>query len=319
MTLAIAILSLGIACLFAGGHALVLGASQLGLRFRLSPLFIGLTVVACGTSLPELVVSFLAGIRGESDIAIGNVVGSNIANLGLVLGTTALLSPLCLRATNVGRDLGVSIAATFVVGALVVNGQLGRIEGVVLVVGLAAYIGHAYKEAQAAGEAIAESVVETIPRVPSLAKNLAFVAGGLVLLIVGAQWAVDGAVVIADLAGFSRAVVGLTIVAVGTSLPEFATSVVAALKKEAGISIGNVLGSNIFNLCGILGISAAVRPLPVAGNILRYDLPVALGLSVLCIPIIASSRRISRFEGLVLLSIYAGYCVWLYLARGMAA
>jgi cation:H+ antiporter len=319
VTLAAAILSLGIACLFAGGHALVLGASHLGLRLRLSPLFIGLTVVACGTSLPELVVSFLAGIRGESDIAIGNVVGSNIANLGLVLGTTALLSPLCLRATNVGRELGVSIVATVFVGAFMINGHLGRIEGALLVVGLAAYLGYAYKKAQAGGEAIAESVVETMPRVPSLAKSLMFVAGGLVLLIVGAQWAVDGAVEIADLAGFSRAVVGLTIVAVGTSLPEFATSVVAALKKEAGISIGNVLGSNIFNLCGILGISAAVRPLPVAGNIVRYDLPVALGLSVLCIPIIISGRRISRSEGLVLFSIYAGYCVWLYLSRGIAA
>lgn len=319
MALAAAILTLGIACLFAGGHALVLGASQLGLRLKLSPLFIGLTVVACGTSLPELVVSFLAGIRGESDIAIGNVVGSNIANLGLVLGASALLGPLCLRATHVNRELGVSIAATLVVGALVMNGRLGRIEGTVLVVGLVAYLGAAYKRAQAGGQAIAELVIETMPGVPSLAKSLALVAGGLVFLILGAQWAVDGAVEIADHAGFSRAVVGLTIVAVGTSLPEFATSVVAALKKEAGISIGNVLGSNIFNLCGILGLSAAVRPLPVARSIVRYDLPVALGLSVLCIPIIMSGKRISRVEGVVLLSIYAGYCVWLYLSRGSGA
>jgi cation:H+ antiporter len=319
MILAAAILGVGIASLFAGAHALVLGASQLGLRLKLSPLFIGLTVVACGTSLPELIVSFLAGLRGESDIAIGNVVGSNIANLGLVLGTAAIVSPLCLRAMDVSRDLGVSIFATVVFGSLVVNGQLGRVEGTLLVAGLVMYLGWSYKRAQVRGAVIAESVIKAIPRVPSLVKSLAAVVGGLVFLILGAQWTVDGAVGIAELAGISRAVVGLTIVAVGTSLPEFATSVVAAVKKEPAISVGNVLGSNIFNLFGILGISASARPLAVAGSILRYDLPVVLGLSVLCVPIIISGRRISRAEGLLLLSLYVVYCVWLFSLRGSGA
>lgn len=315
MLLAAATLVGGIACVFAGGHALVLGGSQLGLRLKLPPLFIGLTVVACGTSLPELVVSVLAGLRGESDIAIGNVVGSNIANLGLVLGSAALVSPLYLRTMNVGRDLGISIVATLAVGGLVLNRQLGRFEGTLLMTALLLYLAWLYKRAQVKGVVIADSVLGTTPGAPSLAKSLALMLGGLVFLYLGAQWAVDGAVEIADLAGFSRAVVGLTIVAVGTSLPEFATSVVAALRKEAAISIGNVVGSNIFNLFGILGFSAAARPLTVTGDILRYDLPVALALSVLCFPIIISGRRVSRGEGLLLISFYAGYCVWLFFLR----
>ncbi len=315
MVLAVAILGIGIASLFAGGHALVLGASQLGLRLKLSPLFIGLTVVACGTSLPELIVSLLAGLRGEADIAIGNVVGSNIANLGLVLGTAALVSPLYLRTTDVGRDLWASIAATLVAGALFLNGQLGRIEGAFLIAALVAYLGWSYKRAQSAGEVVARAVVEAMPRTPSLVRSLVLVLGGLVLLMLGAQWAVDGAVEIADQAGLSRTVVGLTIVAVGTSLPEFSTSVVAAIRKEPGISVGNVLGSNIFNLFGILGVSAAARPLAVASDISRYDLPVVLGLSLLCVPIVISARRISRAEGLLLLSLYIVYCVWLFSLR----
>jgi cation:H+ antiporter len=313
--LAAATLAVGIACLFAGGHALVSGGSQLGLRLKLSPLFIGLTVVACGTSLPELVVSVLAGLRGESDIAVGTVVGSNIANLGLVLGSAALVSPLYLRTMSVGRDLGISIVATLAVGGLILNRELGRIEGTLLMTALVLYLAWLYRRAQVRGMVIAGSVLGTVPGTPSLVKSLALMLGGLVFLYLGAQWAVDGAVEIADLAGFSRAVVGLTIVAVGTSLPEFATSVVAALRKEAAISIGNVLGSNIFNLFGILGFSAAARPLAVAGDILRYDLPVALALSVLCFPIIISGRRVSRGEGLLLISFYASYCVWLFFVR----
>ena len=319
MLLAAATLGAGIACLFAGGHALVLGGSQLGLRLKLPPLFIGLTVVACGTSLPELVVSVLAGLRGESDIAVGNVVGSNIANLGLVLGSAALVSPLYLRTMSVGRDLGISIVATLAVGGLILNRELGRIEGTLLMTALVLYLAWLYRRAQVKGVVIADSVLGTVPGAPSLGKSLVLMLGGLVFLYLGAQWAVDGAVEIADLAGFSRAVVGLTFVAIGTSLPEFATSVVAALRKEAAISIGNVLGSNIFNLFGILGFSAAARPLAVASDILRYDLPVVLALSVLCFPIIISGRRVSRGEGLLLISIYVGYCVWLFFVRVPAA
>lgn len=316
MALAAAVLGLGIACLFGGGHALVLGSSQLGIRLKLSPLFIGLTVVACGTSLPELVVSVLAGLRGESDIAVGNVIGSNIANLGLVLGSAALISPLLLRTTSVGRDLGVSIVSTLVVGALVLNRRLDRVEAALLIVALLIYFGWSYRRAQLGGAVIAERVLGTISKVPSIVKTLALVLIGLALLVFGARWAVDGAVEIADLAGFSRTVVGLTIVAVGTSLPEFATSVVAALKREPAIAVGNVLGSNIFNMLGILGFSAVARPLSVASGIIHYDLPVALGLSLLCIPIVISGRRISRSEGLLLLSLYSIYCVWLFSLRG---
>lgn len=315
MTLAAATLCLGIAFLFAGGHALVLGSSQLGIKLKLSPLFIGLTVVACGTSLPELVVSVLAGLRGESGIAVGNVFGSNIANLGLVLGSAALVSPLLLRTTDVGRDLKVSIIATLVVGALVLNRRLERTEAALLILALLIYFGWSYRRAQSSGAVIAEKVMGTMPQAPSVAKSLALVLGGLALLILGAQWAVDGAVEVANLAGFSRAVVGLTIVAVGTSLREFATSIVAALKREPAIAVGNVLGSNIFNMLGILGFSAAARPLAVASGIIHYDLPVALGLSVLCIPIVITGRRISRSEGLLLLSLYSIYCVWLFSLR----
>ncbi|HSG81477.1 MAG TPA: calcium/sodium antiporter [Gemmatimonadota bacterium] len=322
MLTALLILIVGVLCLFAGGHLLVRGASQLALRLELSPLFIGLTVVAFGTSLPELMVTFLADLRGAPEIAVGNVVGSNIANLGLVLGTAALVAPLSLHSTKIVRDLAISIAATVIVALLALNGHLGRAEGVALLLGLTAYVLWSYRGATTTAEISLETMLSVIPalyalvRQPGVVRSTLMVTVGLAVLLAGANWAIDGAVEVADLAGLRTEVVGLTIVAVGTSLPELTTSVVAAWKRESDISIGNILGSNVFNLFGILGVSATTKPLTIAPHILSYDLPIVVGFSLLCLPMVMTGRRISRGEGLLLLVCYIAYCGWLYVLRG---
>ncbi len=318
------LLLVGLACLILGGEALVRGASQLAVRLGLSSLFIGLTVVSSATSLPEMVVSLLAALRGVADIAVGNVIGSNIFNIGVVLGVGALVAPISFRATEVWRDLGVSIAATLAFAVLAFGGALGRLDAALLFAGLLAYLTWAYRSARRAGEPVEAGLavaaeVALGKRMLAAGKSVALVVIGLGLLVAGANWAVESAVEIAEAAGLSRTVVGLTIVAAGTSLPELATSVVAALKREVAIAVGNVLGSNIFNLLGILGVAGLVHPLQAAPAIVRYDVPVILGFSLLVIPLMLTGRRVSRLEGLLLVVLYIAYCVWLLAVRGPAA
>lgn len=302
---------LGAALLFAGAEGLVRGASSLARRFGLSPLVIGLTVLAFGTSMPELVVSVSAALEGVSAIAVGNVVGSNIGNIALILGITALIRPPRVQAQVVRVDVPVMIAVSLLVLALLADGVLGRLEGAALVLGLLGYVAFQLLAARKEPGAVQEEFDEGVPPVTgSPVMDVLLVLAGLGLLVLGARWLVSGAVTLAESFGVPEAVIGLTVVAIGTSLPELATSVVAALRGEGDLAVGNVVGSNIFNLLGILGIAAVVHPLSSAG-IGLVDLGVMLGLSILLLPLMRSGLSVNRWEGGVLLATYGAYMVHL--------
>lgn len=288
----------GLAGLFFGGESLVKGASGLAVRLGLPPLLIGLTVVGFGTSMPELLVSVDAALRGVPGIAIGNVVGSNIANILLILGLSALVWPMAV-AGGLRRDLSVMLAAAVALAPLFALGELGRLAGLALVAGLAAYLVAAFRNP--GGTEPDGFAPMTVPRA-------LLIAGlGLVALVVGTRLLVDGAVGIARAAGLSEAFIGLSIVAVGTSLPELATSVIAALRRQSALAIGNVVGSNIFNVLGILGATALIAPVPVEGRFLTFDLPVMLAVSAVLAAILWRGGRIGRGAGAGLVLAYAVY------------
>lgn len=310
MTTAWLSLAGGLIILTLGAEGLVRGGAGLALRLGLTPLVIGLTVVAFGTSSPEMVVSLQAARAGEAAIAIGNVVGSNICNIALILGLCALLRPLHAQRAIIRREVPILIGISVLGGALLLDGGLTRIEGVALFTLLLVYtvytVRAARKETQAAGDEFAASM----PKQQSLVLASVLTLAGLGLLIWGADLFVTGAVAIATAWGWSELVIGLTVVAVGTSLPELATSIVATIKGEVDVAIGNIVGSNIFNLLGILGISATINPLH-APDLQLADLGLMLALPLLLIPILRTGGRISRFEGGFLFAVYAGYTAWM--------
>lgn len=308
------LLLLGAALLAAGGDALVRGALGLAERSGLSPLLIGLLVVGFGTSMPELVVSLDAVLGGHPDIAVGNVVGSNIANILLILGLCALVAPLHVTPLGLRRDASTVVGATILFMILVNGGMLGWQAGLGLIGLLAAYLTLSYWTERKATDSPAASVHEAeaaaVQRYPtSLRRSLAILIMGLLLLIGGSRIVLLGAVGVAEALGVSEALIGLTIVAVGTSLPELTISFIAALRRQADVAVGNVLGSNIFNLLGILGVSACVAPLPVEGRIASTDQWVMLGAAVLLVIFLLTGRGLNRIEGAVLLGGYIVY-VW---------
>lgn len=312
MTLAIIYLLAGLVLLYYGAEALVRGSSSLALRLGLSPLVVGLTVVAFGTSTPELMVSLKAALAGQADISVGNVVGSNICNIGLILGICALVTPVATTSQIVRIDIPIMLAITAITIFLLADGTIGLPEGIFLTTLLVAYIvfsiGLARRQpADSLGTEFGEEV-KISKR--GLAIDLLMVAGGLVLLVFGARFLVDGAVIIARTFGWTEALIGLTVVAVGTSLPELATSLVAAIKKEADIAVGNIVGSNIFNLLGILGITAIVHPLAATG-IGRIDYAVMAAFALMLWPMAYHQKRITRVEGAILLAGYVAYVSWL--------
>ncbi len=312
MTLAIIYLLAGLVLLYYGAEALVRGSSSLALRLGLSPLVVGLTVVAFGTSTPELMVSLKAALAGQADISVGNVVGSNICNIGLILGICALVTPIATTSQIVRIDIPIMLAITAITIFLLADGTIGLPEGIFLTTLLVAYIvfsiGLARRQpADSLGTEFGEEV-KISKR--GLAIDLLMVAGGLVLLVFGARFLVDGAVIIARTFGWTEALIGLTVVAVGTSLPELATSLVAAIKKEADIAVGNIVGSNIFNLLGILGITAIVHPLAATG-IGRIDYAVMAAFALMLWPMAYHQKRITRVEGAILLAGYVAYVSWL--------
>jgi len=312
---AIGLLTLGLALLAGGGEALVRGASRLATAFGLSPLFIGLTLVAYGTSAPELVVSSIAALQDLPGVALGNAIGSNIFNSGVVLGIATLISPFACQARLLRREVLLIIAATLLVIVLSLNGRLGRPEASVLLITLVAYTIWAYRRATA--NSSDAQPVEGVGKTPSHSKAISslFMLAGLAMLVIGARWVVNGAITLASLMGVSDVLIGLTVVAAGTSLPELATSTVAALRNHTDIAIGNVLGSNLFNLLGILGFSGMLHPLPVPSHILAFDLRVALVFAIACVPLGLTGGRISRFEGSILLAGYIAYIVALVYLR----
>jgi cation:H+ antiporter len=296
----------GLVVLVTGGHALVSGAVALARRFGLSSLVIGLTVVAWGTGAPELAVSLGAVMGGQGGLALGNVVGSNIINILGVLGVTALLAPLVVSRRLVWRDVPILIMLSFAVFFLGVNGQIGRLGGTLLFTAGLVYTVYAIRVSRQGGEASPDD--EPRSRL-GLTRAVLLVAVGMVLLVLGARWMVEAASAFARALGVSDLVVGLTVVAVGTSLPEVAASLVAAARGQRDMAVGNAIGSNIFNIAYVLGLTAVVAPagVPVPEAALWFDLPVMIAVAVACLPIFFAGHRIARWEGAIFLSYYAVY------------
>ncbi|MEW5422318.1 calcium/sodium antiporter [Amorphus sp. 3PC139-8] len=312
----------GVVGLLAGGEILVRGASKLAVRLGMSPLVVGVTVVGFGTSVPELVTCLEAAWRGAPGIAIGNIVGSNIANIMLILGVAALMRPFAVSRQAVVRDGGLVIATSLAFTFAALTGMLERWMGAVFVAGLCAYLVWLYfSEKQPSGEKIpveGEPVPTPSELTGSWLLDLVLVVGGCALVVLGANFLVDGAVELARMFHVSEDVIGLSLVAVGTSLPELATSIVAAVRKQSEIALGNVLGSNVYNVLGIGGITALVHPIPVSASMLAFDFPVMVGVSVAMVLMVRSGARLSRVEGGVLLAAYAGYIGLLYYGVGAA-
>ncbi len=298
---------LGLLLLFIGGELFVRGAVSLANRLSLPPLIIGLTVVGFGTSTPELLVSVEAALLGSPDIAVGNVVGSNTANILLILGLSALISPMATRIAGLRRDIAVLIAVAVLMLGLGFLEVVGRIAGTAMLTLLAAYVIYAVLSGRRGQPPDAEMAIH----MPGW-REAAAIVGGLSMLIVGADFLVDSSTRIARLIGVSEAVIGLTVVAVGTSLPELATSVIAAFRRHSEVALGNVVGSNIFNILGVLGVTAIVQPVPIARQIAIFDIPLMLAATFAIAVVILILGQMTRGTAVVLLGVYAGYVVFLF-------
>ncbi len=304
-------LAVGFVLLFFGGEVVVRGAVALARRFDVSPLVIGLTIVGFGTSLPELLVSLNAALNGAPGIAVGNVVGSNLANMMLIMGAAALVCPIVVNPQAVRRDglCMAGITAVFIVIGL--SGSVELHEGVLMVAALALYIGLSLWRDMRSDDAAAQLHREEADEVTGLPERLwvmtVAIIGGFAAIGLGAELLVGGATALAMAAGIPEEVIGLTLIAVGTSLPELATSLVAAYRGHSDVCLGNVIGSNIFNLFGILGITAIATPVPFPDQIIAFDLWVLAGVTVLLLPFLMSGWRLSRAEGTALLVLYAAY------------
>lgn len=321
----------GLVLLAAGGELLVRGAVQLAERMGVSPLLIGLTLVGFGTSTPELVTSVQAAIIGSPGIAVGNVVGSNIANILLILGLAALISPIAVGSNALKRDgvlvVGVAVLLTVVAFTLPIN----RIVGLLFLAGLVGYMVYAWRQERAGadGHTAAFEKAEAFENVHSpalhtggaaapgsgtagIAVSLALALGGLVLVVLGGRFLVDGSIQLARLLGISETVIGLTIVAVGTSMPEFVTSVIAAIRRQSDVALGNILGSNIYNILGILGVTGLIAPTVVPPEIARFDNFVMVTVSLALLAFAWTGMRIGRREGGALLAGYVLYVWWIW-------
>ncbi len=315
-------LIVGLFLLIAGGEALVQGAVAMSTRFKIPPLLIGLTVVALGTSAPELTVAIDAALRNSPDIAIGSVVGSNIANILLVLGVVAAIQPIKATLKMVQRDGFVLLVATSVLVGLALVGVIHPATGVVLVSGFVAYTVYSYWSERVSARRLAH---DTVPELAAeevevhrglstqLYVSIPVFIAGCASVIFGADLLVDAAINLARAFGISEAVIGLTMVAIGTSLPELAISVLAALRGHSDVALGNVIGSNLSNILVILGITSFVAPIPIAGQLQYYDVWVMLAATVILIPVLLTGRNISRTEGICFLVAYVSYVLSVYL------
>ncbi len=301
----------GMTLLVLGADLLVKGASRIAAGFGISPLIIGLTVVALGTSAPEIAISIGSALNGKADIAVGNVLGSNIFNVLFILGVSALITPLLVSKQLVRLDVPVMVVASILALALSIDGRISFIEGAVLFGCILAYMAFLIRLSRRSGEE-----GEAIEKSTHWAFDVGLIVVGLALLILGSRWLVSSATTIAVAMGVSELIIGLTIVAAGTSLPEVATSVIAAIRGQRDIAVGNVVGSNIFNLLAVLGLTAMVAPggLPVSGAAINFDYPVMLAVAVACLPIFFGGYSIARWEGGLFLGYYAAYTTYLILA-----
>ena len=307
----------GFGALYFGAEWLVRGAARIAAAMGTSPVVVGLTLVSLGTSAPELVVGVIATLNGEGGLLMGNVLGSNLANIGLIMGATALIAPLAVADRVISRDVPIMILITIFVFPLVLDLEVDRGDGLIMLVLLVLYVGFTFWSAedeiqnirQEVGS-LAEDAEEGLAGAGWL-RNLGLVAAGAAGLGFGGQAIVASAIYLAEALGASPELIGLTIVAIGTSLPELVTSLVAAARKQADIAVGNIVGSNIFNITAVMGVSAVVRGYPVGDSILALQLPAVLILSVLVWPVVATARTVRRIEGFLLLVAYFGFMGWI--------
>jgi cation:H+ antiporter len=313
MSLALAMVAGGLLALFVGAIALIKGAAALARRWGMSPLVVGLTVVAGGTSSPELFVVTGAALAGRDGISLGNVLGANSLNIGLILGLTAMVRPLQAQLQLIRFDVPIMIIATLVVAAFIADGDLDQLEGAVLVAALAGYLAlTVYMARRERSERVREEFAAEVPGpLASVGAEIVLIALGLAALALGAQGLISGAVTIAGAAGVSDSVIGITVVAAGTTLPELITCMVAALKRQGDIAIGNIIGSNIFNLLGVLGLAGVLAPISAAG-VQAVEVWGAVLLAALSLPVMWRGLIVNRAEGVLLVAAYLVYLtlVW---------
>jgi cation:H+ antiporter len=306
----------GLALLLLGGEGLVRGSVAVAERLNLSTLLVSMVIVGFGTSAPELMVSTAAALKGAPNIALGNVVGSNIANILLILGMSAVIAPLACTRPEIMRDALAVLVASFALVGLAQHGMIGRLAGFIMVAALGAYLSYAYlteRKASRRDEVFRERIAEDLGKPGmGLATALTLCVLGLVFLVAGAHLLVEGATAIARRFGISNAVIGLSLVAVGTSLPELATAAISAYRKHQDVVIGNIIGSNLFNILGILGVTGIVVPIPIEGRIADIDIWIMLAVAIALAPIIWTGRVISRVEGGAFLTLYVVYMAWLF-------
>ena len=320
MTLMVLLLLGGFGALYFGAEWMVRGAASMEHSLGLSPIVIGLTVVSLGTSAPELVVAVLATLRGSGDLAVGNVLGSNLANIGLILGATAIIHPLVVVDRMVKREIPIMILLTLILFPLMADGELSRMNGLFLASLLALYLAYVFhRGAKAPAPLVSEysQVSDVVQRRNGRAAlgDVGLLVAGMMGLLLGGKAIVESATFLAQALEITELVIGLTVVAIGTSLPELATSLVAAFRKQTDIAVGNVIGSNIFNLAGVLGVAATVKPIAVAPEVLVAEFPAVVILSVLVLvvalfPLAKGRIGIRRWEGALLLCTYVGLGFW---------
>lgn len=316
----ILLLLAGLVLLVVGAELLVRGASDVATRFGISPLIVGLTIVAYGTSSPEMAVSIQSGLAGNADIALGNVIGSNIFNVLMILGIAALIAPMMVANQLIRIDVPIMIGVSVLALVFGADGKISRVDGIILFILAILYtafqIYEGRKQSKASALENSENGIFKQRITPQrLMINVGLILAGLVLLVLGSQFLIDSSITIAKVLGVSDLVIGLTIVAAGTSLPELASSVVASIKGEQDIAVGNVVGSNIFNILAVLGLSAVVSAngINVSQAALRFDVPVMIAVAIACLPIFSSGQSISRWEGILFLFYYIAYTAYLIL------
>lgn len=308
-------LLLALAALFIGAELLVHGASRLATMFGVSQLVIGLTVVSFGTSAPEFVVSIKASLANHSDLVVGNCIGSNIFNLLFIIGACAIFIPLIVAKQLIKVDIPIMIGAHLLFLLVSRNGLIDHYDALFLLAAFAVYYSFMIRKSLKENASTVSTPLEVSHSMPAVMKQLGFAAIGLTMCIVGADWLVDSATTLARILGVSELVIGLTIVSIGTSLPELATSLVATVRGQRDIAIGNVVGSSLFNILGVIGVAGLFAPkgIMVAPSVLRVDLPVAIAASIACLSICFTDRIISRWEGLLFLLYYGAYTTYLIL------
>ena len=310
---------LGLAALVAGAESLVRGASKIALSLGISPLVVGLTIVALGTSAPEVAVSVGAVLNDSADIAVGNVVGSNIFNVLLILGLSAVVTPLIVHSQIIRQEVPIMIGASVLLAVMAIDGRIGHWESALLLSLLAGYVVFLVRQSRAETAEARDEFEGRVSRPGGWdghwSVQLLFILVGLALLVLGSNWLVDSAVVFARALGVSDLVIGLTIIAAGTSMPEVATSVTAAVRGQRDIAVGNVIGSNTFNILGCLGLSGLVSSggLGIAPAVLNFDLWVMVAVALACLPVFMFGRRIGRRRGLLFLAYYVAYVAYLIL------